>query len=203
MLYISFTKDKPCQEQATPKTLTCPTCPSHNCPTALTFSTAIQTQSKVLTTASATITSVPKLEENVRLPRDFLPINYDVMITPEMYSGDPSTFTFRGHVNITLNCTNSTSTVRLHANKLTVSKIPYHCRCHFRLFVLLILIILVMKQYVLISVSNKLSVLNDFWHISCISVMRKQNNGIIFKTFSLQRTRMTTRSFCSIYFTVV
>lgn len=109
-----FALDTPCPQPASPPAVTCPTCPT------------IQKQTGILTTASATATtSAPKTNENVRLPRDFLPTNYDVMITPEMYSGDPSAFTFHGHVKITLNCKNAASSLRLHANILTVSLLTY------------------------------------------------------------------------------
>ena len=60
---------------------------------------------------------------DVRLPRSNIPTLYDIRLKPDIYSGNPEQFKFTGHITISINCTEATTNITMHKNKLTVSKI--------------------------------------------------------------------------------
>ncbi|KAL8573751.1 hypothetical protein ACOMHN_019025 [Nucella lapillus] len=72
-------------------------------------------------TLPTTTTSHPE-EEVYRLPSDLKPVHYDLEIAPDLYGSDPSTFSFRGHVNITLECQSPTRQVILNAQNMSIPK---------------------------------------------------------------------------------
>ena len=73
------------------------------------------------TTTGSTVSSTvlpPALD--VRLPLKVTPLHYDLELTPDIYTGDPDTFTFSGHVRIRVLCLESTNLITLHSNKLEI-----------------------------------------------------------------------------------
>lgn len=60
---------------------------------------------------------------DVRLPRSNIPTLYDITLKPDIYSGHPEQFKFTGHITISFNCTEATTNITMHKNKLTVSEI--------------------------------------------------------------------------------
>ncbi|XP_048251328.1 uncharacterized protein LOC124113176 isoform X1 [Haliotis rufescens] len=60
-------------------------------------------------------------EDVIFLPKTVKPIFYDLEMRPNMYEGDPSAFTFNGHVKITIECLQPSNDVILHANKLDIT----------------------------------------------------------------------------------
>lgn len=57
---------------------------------------------------------------DIRLPRTLTPLQYDLEITPYLYTGDEKNFYFNGKVGITINCKEATKIVTLHANMLKI-----------------------------------------------------------------------------------
>uniref|UniRef100_A0A0L8GQ56 Uncharacterized protein n=1 Tax=Octopus bimaculoides TaxID=37653 RepID=A0A0L8GQ56_OCTBM len=61
-----------------------------------------------------------KQSVDVRLPKSLVPQVYNLEMKPNIYSGNPSNFTFQGKVDIRFLCQNSTSNVTLHIVKLEI-----------------------------------------------------------------------------------
>ncbi|XP_071098276.1 aminopeptidase N-like [Haliotis cracherodii] len=65
-------------------------------------------------------TSSKPQQDVVFLPKTLKPIYYDLEMRPNMYQGDPSTFTFDGYVRITMECLKATKEVIMHLNDLEI-----------------------------------------------------------------------------------
>lgn len=64
-----------------------------------------------------------KVLEDYRLPKDVVPTEYNITLTPTFESNDTKkNFTFDGRVEITLNVLNSTNTITFHAKELEIDK---------------------------------------------------------------------------------
>ncbi|XP_067653450.1 uncharacterized protein [Haliotis asinina] len=63
----------------------------------------------------------PSTSEDIFLPKDVKPISYDLEMKPNMYEGDPASFTFEGSVTIHIRCLQPTRDVTLHINKLNIT----------------------------------------------------------------------------------
>ncbi|GAB1605730.1 aminopeptidase N-like, partial [Argonauta hians] len=61
-----------------------------------------------------------KQTTDVRLPRSIVPLVYNLEMNPNIYSGNPSNFTFKGKVDIRFLCQNSTDNITLHILKLEI-----------------------------------------------------------------------------------
>ncbi|XP_062585470.1 uncharacterized protein LOC134247152 isoform X2 [Saccostrea cucullata] len=70
-----------------------------------------------------TSSSGEKALTDVRLPRSNIPTLYEIELTPDIYSADPTQFKFRGRVKISIDCLDPTSNITMHKNKLTISNI--------------------------------------------------------------------------------
>ena len=55
-----------------------------------------------------------------RLPALLKPNHYTLKLRPDIYTGDPSTFTFNGSVDIDVTCTQDTDKVILHSRSLNI-----------------------------------------------------------------------------------
>ena len=68
---------------------------------------------------SSTVPPDIKLTD-IRLPRTLTPLQYDLEITPHLYTGDEKDFYFYGKVGITIKCKEATKIVTIHANMLKI-----------------------------------------------------------------------------------
>ncbi|XP_052782181.1 putative aminopeptidase-2 isoform X1 [Mya arenaria] len=60
--------------------------------------------------------------KDVRLPTHLVPDLYDIVLQPNMYSGDPESFTFDGYVKIHMTANSTGRNVTVHANKLNIQE---------------------------------------------------------------------------------
>lgn len=63
-------------------------------------------------------TESPTVVPYMRLPTALLPVHYKVELEPQMFSSDPESFTFRGSVDILLECKEATNNITLHIKQL-------------------------------------------------------------------------------------
>ncbi|XP_056008322.1 putative aminopeptidase-2 isoform X2 [Ostrea edulis] len=63
-----------------------------------------------------------QVNTDVRLPRSVLPELYTLELFPDLYQADPRNFTFSGNLTILVNCTENTSNITLHSNKITIDE---------------------------------------------------------------------------------
>lgn len=61
--------------------------------------------------------------KDVRLPGHLSPDSYDITLQPNMYSDDPNTFNFEGHVKIYMTALHGGRNVTLHVNKLDINEL--------------------------------------------------------------------------------
>lgn len=74
------------------------------------------------TTSLAPTTEAPPNENiNLRLPGTIVPYHYNLRLRPDIYTGNSSTFSFDGHVEVFFSVANTTDVVVLHARNLTVN----------------------------------------------------------------------------------
>ena len=57
-----------------------------------------------------------------RLSRSVIPSFYSIELFPDLYSGDPSKFTFTGSVTIQMTCTENTSNFTLNSRQLEIDE---------------------------------------------------------------------------------
>lgn len=67
----------------------------------------------------------PPVSVDFRLPNDVIPLEYDVTIKPNMFNGNPDSFSFEGNVKIKIECKTPTNKVILHGNMLTISNVKF------------------------------------------------------------------------------
>jgi len=84
------------------------------------FTTTPATTEVPSTTLSTPSTPAPPTPD-IRLPRSFSPTHYNVKLTPFIYNEDPSTFTFEGSVEITMQSIVASSNVTLHMRSLNIT----------------------------------------------------------------------------------
>ena len=60
------------------------------------------------------------MQLDLRLPGTIVPYHYNLRLLPDIYTGDPSTFGFTGHVEMRFSVANTTDVIVLHAGNLTV-----------------------------------------------------------------------------------
>ncbi|XP_059161761.1 uncharacterized protein LOC131944899 [Physella acuta] len=87
------------------------------CPASPTTNVPMSTPSPSTLTTPAT---KPKVT-NVRLPKNVVPLHYNVELHPNMYLPDPANFTFKGSVKIWIKCITASDNVTLHFNVLEIN----------------------------------------------------------------------------------
>lgn len=97
----------------------CPTQAPATCPT---WTTKLPVTSLITSTPSST---PPPVSVDFRLPNDVIPLEYDVTIKPNMFNGNPDSFSFEGNVKIKIECKTPTNKVILHGNMLTISNVKF------------------------------------------------------------------------------
>ncbi|XP_064596449.1 aminopeptidase N-like [Liolophura sinensis] len=65
-------------------------------------------------------TEVPLIDRHMRLPRSLLPVHYRVELEPRMYGKDPKNFTFRGSVDILVDCVEASDNITLNMFNLMI-----------------------------------------------------------------------------------
>ena len=73
-----------------------------------------------MTTTMPPATAMPPTD--VRLPLNVIPVHYELMLRPDIYTGDNTTFSFSGDVTITITCMKATDVITLHINKLEIQQ---------------------------------------------------------------------------------
>ena len=73
-----------------------------------------------LITDSATPSAAPAVD--YRLPGSLIPYHYKLHLRPDIYTGDPSTFTFSGSVQISLQCVEDTDRIVVNYDDLEISE---------------------------------------------------------------------------------
>jgi aminopeptidase N len=71
---------------------------------------------------TTTLPTDPTTPTDVRLPLMVMPIHYDLMLKPDIYTGNSDTFSFSGDVSITITCMKATDVITLHINKLDIAQ---------------------------------------------------------------------------------
>ncbi|KAK3105085.1 hypothetical protein FSP39_016956, partial [Pinctada imbricata] len=59
---------------------------------------------------------------NIRLPRNLIPVHYNLTLRPNIFTGNPANFSSTGHVSISFSCQNETDLITLHAYDLIVDE---------------------------------------------------------------------------------
>ena len=92
------------------------------CPRKNAILTTQQSLSTTILPSKPSSTVPPDIKlTDIRLPRTLTPLQYDLEITPYLYTGDEKDFYFDGKVGIRIKCKEATKIVTVHANMLKIN----------------------------------------------------------------------------------
>ncbi|XP_029650204.1 thyrotropin-releasing hormone-degrading ectoenzyme-like isoform X2 [Octopus sinensis] len=66
------------------------------------------------------------LSAKMRLPKDLIPLSYDIKVQPEIYGGDPTKFYFHGTVQMHIISLKPVRTITFHADNLEISNLTVY-----------------------------------------------------------------------------